>query len=69
MSIFNTFKPKDDSLRQILEQAIDAVVSIDEANCIIFFNKAAEHLWGYSASEVMGKNVKILVPKMIQAQS
>ena len=68
MSIFNTFKPKDDSLRQILEQAIDAVVSIDEANCIIFFNKAAEHLWGYSASEVMGKNVNILVPKMIQAQ-
>lgn len=68
MSIFNIFKSKDDSLKQILEQAIDAIVSIDEANCITFFNKAAEQLWGYDASEVMGKNVKILVPRAIQGK-
>lgn len=68
MSIFNIFKSKDDSLRQILEQAIDAIVSIDEANCITFFNKAAEQLWGYDASEVMGKNVKMLVPRAIQGK-
>ena len=50
------------SLEQILEQAIDAVVTIDDKNCITFFNSAAEHLWGFKRDEVLGKNVKMLVP-------
>ncbi len=54
--------------RQILDQAIDAVVSIDEHNKVTYFNKAAERLWGYEAQEVIGKNVKLLVPKAIQSQ-
>ncbi|WP_372765861.1 PAS domain S-box protein [Pseudoalteromonas sp.] len=52
---------------QTLNQCVDAVVSIDENNKIIFFNPAAEKLWGVSKEEVMGKNVKILVPKEIQS--
>lgn len=57
-----------EAIRQTLEQAIDAVVSIDEANCITFYNNAAERLWGYTRDEVMGKNVKMLVPRAIQPQ-
>ena len=53
--------------RQILEQALDAVVTIDERNNVTFFNAAAERLWGYSRDEVLGRNVKMLVPQMIQA--
>lgn len=55
------------SLEQILEQAIDAVVTIDENNCVTFFNKAAESLWGYTRDEVLGVNVKMLVPSEHQA--
>ncbi|MEO1170649.1 MAG: PAS domain S-box protein, partial [Myxococcota bacterium] len=47
---------------QVLAQSIDAVVSIDRHNRVVFFNAAAERLWGYSASEVVGQNVKIFVP-------
>ncbi|OOF02181.1 hypothetical protein BZG80_13205 [Salinivibrio sp. MA440] len=54
-------------MQQTLEQAIDAVVCIDENNCITFYNKAAEQLWGYSKEDVHGKNVKMLVPHAIQA--
>ncbi|WP_141261934.1 EAL domain-containing protein [Komagataeibacter diospyri] len=46
----------------MLEQARDGVVIIDDRNCIVFFNSAAEELWGYTAAEVMGRNVKCLVP-------
>jgi PAS domain S-box-containing protein len=53
--------------RVVLEQAIDAVVSIDQNNDITFYNAAAERLWGYSRDEVMGRNVKMLVPQAIQA--
>ncbi|SMX27480.1 Methyl-accepting chemotaxis protein II [Pelagimonas phthalicica] len=45
-----------------LENAIDSVVVIDTDNRVVFFNRAAENLWGYSAEEVLGNNVKMLVP-------
>lgn len=55
-------KNQREIINQTLEQALDAVVTIDENNCITFYNPAAERLWGYKADEVMGKNVKMLVP-------
>ncbi len=51
---------------QTLEQTIDAVVIIDEHNTVTFFNAAAEKLWGYRRNEVVGKNVKMLVPPEMQ---
>lgn len=61
------FKDNHRHLEEVLNQAIDAVISIDEKNLITYYNRAAERLFGYLPSEVMGKNVKILVPKAIQA--
>ena len=54
-------------IRQTLDQALDAVVTIDEHNNVTFFNDAAERLWGYSSHEVIGQNVKMLVPHAIRA--
>jgi PAS domain S-box-containing protein len=51
-----------EAIRQTLDHTMDAVVTIDARNCITLFNAAAERLWGYSAAEVLGKNVKMLVP-------
>lgn len=55
-----------EQINQTLEQTIDAVVTIDNQNNVTFFNKAAERLWGYSREEVLGRNVKMLVPVSIQ---
>lgn len=49
-----------------LEQAVAAIVLIDEANRVRFFNAAAERLWGYDRQEVLGRSVTILVPRAIQ---
>lgn len=57
-----------EKIRQTLEQALDGVITIDENNTIQFFNAAAEALWGYSREEVIGKNVKMLVPEAIRPQ-
>jgi methyl-accepting chemotaxis protein len=57
------FKKREDSTKSILDQAIDAVISIDTSNIVTYMNKAAENLFGYSATEILGKNVKALVPK------
>ncbi len=53
---------------QTLEQAIDAVVVIDDHNRVVFFNAAAEQLWGCPRNEVLGNNVKTLVPQALYAQ-
>jgi len=60
------FSKRVSPVYQILEQAVDAIVSIDENNLITFYNSAAQTLWGYSVSEVMDKNVKLLVPQIHQ---
>jgi PAS domain S-box-containing protein len=46
----------------ILESVVDAVVVIDETGRIETFNQAAESTFGYTALEVMGKNVSLLMP-------
>jgi len=43
-------------------------MTIDVNNLVTFFNKAAERLWGYSRDEVIGRNVKMLVPSMHRPQ-
>lgn len=55
-------KQAQEIINQTLEQALDAVVTIDSENRVTFFNGSAEKLWGYHRSEVLGKNVKMLVP-------
>ena len=50
-------------LRTILDTAVDGIIIINEEGKIHLFNKTAETLFGYTAAEVLGKNVKILMPE------
>ena len=54
--------PSETILRDILESVTDAVVTIDEDHKILMCNKAAEHLFGYECSEMVGKDVSPLIP-------
>lgn len=49
--------------RSILRTTVDAIITIDDQGSIRSFNKAAEELFLYSSAEVIGKNVKILMPQ------
>ncbi len=51
-----------DSLQGILDNVYDAILTIDEAGIIQKFNAAAERIFGYVAAEVIGSNVRKLMP-------
>lgn len=48
--------------RMALEEAVDSIISINENKEIIYLNKSAERMFGYTRAEVLGKNVKVMVP-------
>jgi two-component system sensor kinase FixL len=49
-------------LQSILDTVPDAMIVIDEAGIMRSFSAAAARLFGYRPEEVLGKNVKILMP-------
>src|SRR6266699_4276062 len=49
-------------LASILNTVPDAMIVIDEDGIVQSFSAAAERLFGYAAAEVIGKNIKMLMP-------
>ncbi len=52
----------ENRLRAILDCAVDAIVTMDSHGRIHSFNPAAERMFGYRESEVIGESVSILMP-------
>jgi two-component system, LuxR family, sensor kinase FixL len=48
-------------LSAILETAVEGIITISERGIIESFNRAAENIFGYTAAEVIGKNVNVLM--------
>jgi PAS domain S-box-containing protein len=46
----------------ILQTAVDGIITIDEWGIVESFNPAAERLFGYTADEVIGQNIRMLMP-------
>lgn len=55
-------------LHAILDAEIDGIVTINERGIIESFNHSIERLFGYSHAELIGQNVKLLVPAPFQAE-
>ena len=53
---------REAQLRSIIETVPDAMVVIDESGAIREFSSAAEELWGYPASAVLGRHFTMLAP-------
>jgi len=51
----------------IVESAMDAIISVDENQRIVLFNRAAEQVFGWPRSAVLGQPLEMLIPERLRA--
>lgn len=51
----------------IVASAMDAIISVDDAQHILFFNPAAERMFGRTVKAVIGKPLDLLLPLTVRA--
>lgn len=61
-------REREEYLSTLLDNVIDAIVTIDESGLIETFNPAAERVFGYEKADVVGRNVKLLMPDRYREQ-
>lgn len=59
---FDEIQKKSDRNTHAMNEAVDGIIQIDSAKNIIFYNKSAVEMFGFTREEVMGRNVKMIVP-------
>jgi PAS domain S-box-containing protein len=59
-------RQSEERYRVVSETAQDAIFTIDSSSRILFCNRAAEKLFGYSRDEFVGKTIDLIVPPSLR---
>ena len=62
-----TILDSEERFRSVAEKASDSIIYIDSRGEIIFWNKAAERIFGYNEDEVVGQLVTMIMPERYRA--
>lgn len=65
MSEANSSSLRDSGV--FLDAAPDPIVVVDPEGCVIFFNRQAEEVFGWSAEAISGKNIDALIPHRLKS--
>ena len=62
-------RESEERFRAIAESSMDAIITTDAQNNIIFCNPAAEKMFGYSKEELIGQPAGMLLPERFREQN
>lgn len=58
----------DKKLRSVIDGALDAILTIDEAGLLVEFNPAAERIFGYKKEQAIGKSLaELIIPPRLRS--
>jgi PAS domain S-box-containing protein len=55
-------------MQAITEAVVDGLITIDPGGAVTSFNSAAERIFGYARAEIVGQNVRVLMPEPYHAE-
>jgi PAS domain S-box-containing protein len=61
-------RASEERFRSVAQTASDAIISVDGHGRIVFWNSAAERIFGYASLEVDGQPLSIIVPQRLRRQ-
>ena len=62
-ALAKALQDSDNRITTILDNVLDGIITINKLGIVESFNKSAERIFGYAAAEVIGNNVKMLMPE------
>lgn len=62
------FAVEDNALGQLMQGLADAVVIADPAGTIVFWNRAATRLFGWSDDEAVGSSLDLIIPERLRTR-
>jgi PAS domain S-box-containing protein len=65
---FEALQKSESYLKAVLNNVLDGIISINEKRIVETFNPAAERIFGYTAAEVIGRNINMLMPEPYHSQ-
>jgi PAS domain S-box-containing protein len=61
-------RESEERMRSVVNHVVDGIITIDERGTITTYNPAAGRMFGYECPEVVGQNVKMLMPDPYRSQ-
>jgi len=61
-------RAREQRLEGIINTVADGIITVDDKGAIQTFNPAAEIIFGFSKAEVMGRNIRSLIPDTLMQQ-
>jgi PAS domain S-box-containing protein len=62
----DALRSSETRFRALAESASDAIATIDIRSRILFVNRAAEKIFGYSIAEMVGQEITMLMPDYLR---
>ena len=59
---------EEQRMRTVLDNVLDGIIAFTEQGTIESFNKSAERIFGYAASEAIGMDIEVLIPEAFSVE-
>ena len=63
-----SLRENEERFRSVVDTAVDGIIVISERGMIEFCNTASQHIFGYPSHEMLGNNIKMLMPEPYHSQ-